>query len=59
MTTHAQGPHEQAKKKMKKHTKAIKTLFEVVLLTAVPTMALLGSHAIPYLRGPAPGNHSI
>lgn len=41
MTTHAQGPHEQAKKKMKKHTKAIKTLFEVELLTAVPTIATM------------------
>ena len=41
MTTHAQGPQEQAKKKMKKHTKAIKTLFEVELLTAVPTIATM------------------
>ena len=41
MTTHAQGPQEQAKKKMKKHTKAIKTLFEVELLTAVPIMATI------------------
>jgi hypothetical protein len=41
VTTHAHGPHEQAKKKMKKQTKAIKTLFEVVLFTAVPTIATI------------------
>jgi hypothetical protein len=41
VTTHAHGPHEQAKKKMKKQTNAIRTLFDVELFTVVPTIATI------------------
>jgi hypothetical protein len=41
VTTQAHGPQEHAKKKMKKQTKAIKTLFDVELFTVVTTIATI------------------